>query len=462
VIWLSWSRWTVRTRTVAAAVILLAITLAATGFVLRAQVRTAQIGAIDRALTLESASVSALARDGHLPAVLNPASQETSFVQVLNANQRVIAASASVFGEGPIVPSIRTRIAGVAVIMTNLPIGSGDAFRVRADRISTSAGFATVVTGESLGAVNRAVSTLTTGLLLVDPLVLLLAGLIIWLMVKRAFAPIEAIRTEVDTIATSVRGRRVPVPPTVDEIGRLASTMNMMLARLEEAEAGQRRFLSDASHELKSPLAAAQAELEVALGNRPDANWPSSARAVLGDLERVRRIVDDLLILTKIDEGKGAPPYSDVDLDDIVLESCERLRRLETCHVDVRGVSAGRVWGDPEQLARVVRNLLDNAVAHTTSIVTVTLTRSLDVVELRVADDGGGIKEADHDLVFERFARLDTARTRNDGGSGLGLAIVAEVVTQHGGSVAIEDGAPGATFVVRFRSREEDLPIAGH
>ncbi len=458
---LSWSRWSVRTRTVAAAVTLLAVTLAATGFVLRAQVRSAQVGAVDRALSLETASVTALARGAHLPAVLNLTSQDTSFVQVLNASQRVIAASASVVGEAPIMPSTRTWVTGAAMDVANLPIGSGAVFRVRVDRISTSAGIVTVITGESLGAVNRVVATLTTGLLVIDPLVLLLAGVIIWLMVKRAFAPIEAIRKEVDTISTSVRGRRVPVPPTVDEIGRLATTMNTMLARLEESEARQRRFVSDASHELKSPLTAAQTELEVALANRNDANWPSSARAVLGDLERVRRIIDDLLILTRIDEGNSAPPFIVIDLDDIVLESCERLRRLETCQVDTRGVSGGRVLGDPEQLARVVRNLLDNAVTHATSVVTVTLTRSLDMVELRVADDGGGIKAEDHHLVFERFARLDSSRSRNDGGSGLGLAIVAEAVAQHGGTVAIEDGVPGATLLVRLQSSDDAEPTAG-
>jgi signal transduction histidine kinase len=450
----SWSRWTVRTRTVTSAVTLLALALAVTGAVLRVQVREAQISAIDRSLALETSSVTSLIRDGHLPAVLNLASQDTLFVQVLNANQRVIASSASVSGEGPIVHSNQIRVTGAAVNVTNLPIGSGDTFRVQEDRVSTLSGIVTVVTGESLGGVNRAVATLTTGLLIVDPIVLFLAGLIIWLMVKRAFAPVEAIRTEVDSISTSVRGRRVPVPPTVDEIGRLALTMNTMLARLEEAEARQRRFVSDASHELKSPLAAAQAELEVTIANRNDANWPNSARAALGDLERVRRIVDDLLILTRIDEGVNAHPHKVVDLDDIVLESCERLRRLETCHVDVRGVSAGQVWGDPERLTRVVRNLLDNAVTHAKSRITVTLTRSLDTVELRVADDGRGIEAADRDIVFQRFARLDSARSRYDGGSGLGLAIVADVVAQHGGTITIEDGTPGAVFVVRLRAHD--------
>ena len=458
---LSRSRWTVRTRTVTAAVTLLAVTLAVTGIVLRAEVRNAQIAAIDRAIALESSSVTALIHDGRLPAVLNLASQDTSFVQVLNASHHVIAASASVVGEGPIVPSSRIRATGVTFDVVNLPIGSGADFRVTVDQFPTSAGRVTVVAGESLGAANRAVATLTTGLLFMDPLVLLLAGVILWLMVKRAFAPIEAIRAEVDTISTSVRGRRVPVPPTGDEIGRLASTMNTMLARLEESEAGQRRFVSDASHELKSPLAAAQTELEVALANRVAANWPGSAHAVLGDLERVRRIVDDLLILTRIDEGNSAPPYRVVDLDDIVLESCERLRRLETCKVVTRGISGARVMGDPEQLARVVRNILDNAVTHALSVVTVTLFRSLDMVELRIADDGGGIMTTDRKLVFERFARLDSARARNDGGSGLGLAIVAEVVAQHGGTVAIEDGAPGATFVVRLHSYDDDKPTVG-
>jgi len=283
--------------------------------------------------------------------------------------------------------------------------------------------------------------------------VLVALGAVVWWLVGRALATVEGLREEVATITAKSLHRRVVVPPVADEVGRLALTMNAMLERIERNDRVQRTFVANASHELKSPLAAAQAELEVGLAHDESVDWPDAARAALQDVERMRRIVDDLLTLALVDEG--APIVRQpVDIDELIIDEVTRLRRTSPVTVDSTGVSAGRVDGDVEQLRRVVRNLLDNAVAHAEHAVTVTLDGTQDAIAFRVHDDGSGIAAVDRAKVFERFARLDEDRSRSRGGSGLGLAIVDDVVRAHGGTVTITDDGPGATFVVRLpRSR---------
>jgi signal transduction histidine kinase len=269
----------------------------------------------------------------------------------------------------------------------------------------------------------------------------------VWWLVGRALATVDGLREEVATITAESLHRRVIVPPVADEVGRLAITMNAMLDRIEQNDRVQRTFVADASHELKSPLAAAQTELEIGLAHADSTDWPDSARSVLGDIERVRRIVDDLLTLARLDEGA---PFirRPVDVDDLILDEVVRLRRTSSVVIDSTGVSAGRVDGDYEQLRRVVRNLLDNAVAHAVRTVVVELETTDVAIRFRVHDDGSGIAIADRARVFERFARLDEDRTRSRGGSGLGLAIVADVVRAHDGRVAIVDEGLGTTFEV--------------
>jgi signal transduction histidine kinase len=312
-----------------------------------------------------------------------------------------------------------------------------------------SGGQAFVVAATSpLDAVRRTVDTLAHVLWFALPTLVAAVGLLVWFLVGRALRPVEAIRTEVEDITHTTMHRRVAPGRGSDEVARLANTMNSMLDRLEAAAARQRRFVSDASHELRSPIAALRTDLEVAL-RAPDAtDWDATATRALGETERLAHLVDDLLELARLDEG-ATRPLGDVDLDELLLAQASACHRDVTVVTD--GVSAGRVRGDARQLAQVVRNLVDNACRHARTTVALGCTRDGDHVVLTVDDDGDGIAQADRQLVFERFARLDESRARDDGGAGLGLSVVQRGVAAHGGTVTIGD-APigGARFEVRL------------
>jgi hypothetical protein len=227
--------------------------------------------------------------------------------------------------------------------------------------------------------------------------------------------------------------------------------MNGMIARLEQAQKVQRRFVADASHELRSPLATIGAGLELLQDSEP-----GTVRALRGETERLGRLVDDLLLLARADERGLQPRRDEVDLDEIV--EAERARPTEDgVRTEVRTEHV-RVVGDRGQLVRVLRNLVDNAHRHARSQVVVTLGREGDRAALDVADDGPGVPADDRIRIFERFVRLDDARARADGGSGLGLAIVAEVVAAHDGQVWVEDG-PGGGALFRVRLPADELPV---
>lgn len=285
------------------------------------------------------------------------------------------------------------------------------------------------------------------------PLVLLVVGGTTWVVVGRALRPVEEIRSEVAAIGDDRLDRRVPVPGGRDELHRLALTMNAMLARLEAARDRQRRFVADASHELRSPLASLRQAGEVTQAHPGALPEGELADTVLEEAARMQRIVEQMLVLTRTDED-GVRERREVDLDDLALAEAARVRR-DGLTVDVAGVSAARVLGDSAALAQVVRNLVDNAARHARSRMTLRLGESGGWVELRVDDDGSGVPVDERERVFERFVRLDEARSRDAGGSGLGLAIVREIVGAHGGTASVEQsGLGGASVVVR-------LPLSG-
>ncbi len=313
--------------------------------------------------------------------------------------------------------------------------------------IATQQGQITLVAQRSLGEVNRTVDSVTAALFLGVPALVAAIAALAWYLAGRALRPVESIRSEAAAITATTMHRRVPEPDTSDEVGRLARTMNAMLDRLEESSTRQRQFISDASHELRSPVAAIRAQLEVALRRGGEADWPQVARRVLDEDERLEAAVGELLELARIEEGADIDPV-DVDLDDLVLEEATRVRSVA---IDTSQVSAGRVEGDARQLARLVRNLLDNACSHGRSRVAVQVAARNGEVRLVVDDDGAGVPPAERERIFDRFTRLDEGRGRDGGGAGLGLAMVRAIAERHGGTVEVDD-APmgGARFVVRL------------
>jgi signal transduction histidine kinase len=305
-----------------------------------------------------------------------------------------------------------------------------------------------------LAAVDAAQNTVLYYLLFGVPILILVVGAATYVFAGRALQPVEAIRAQVASMDEKDLAQRVPVPEARDEVGRLAETMNAMIARLESAQGVQRRFVADASHELRSPLATIGAGLELLQDGSGDGGTVTALR---GETARLGRLVDDLLLLARADERGIQPRRDEVDLDEIV--EGERNRPAEgDVRVEVRAEHV-RVVGDRGQLVRVLRNLVDNAHRHAAGHVLVTLGRDDDQAALDVADDGPGVPAEERSRVFERFVRLDDARARADGGSGLGLAIVAEVVAAHGGKVWVED-APGGGALFRVRlPAAELLPV---
>jgi len=327
-----------------------------------------------------------------------------------------------------------------------------DRFAVSTLTINTRTGPVLLSVASPLDSINRTVSRLKAALFFAVPGLILAVGLMTWFMTGRVLRPVTAITGRVNEITGSTLDERVPVPPTDDEIAELAQTMNAMLDRLESSADRQRRFMSDASHELRSPVASIRLQLETALMD-PSTDWPAVAQTVLGEDARLESLVSNLLALTRLEEGVRRP-HVEVDLDEIVLEQTRRPFRVP---VDRRGVGAGRVMGVPTELASVVRNLVDNAARHAATEVRVMLGATGGVVRLTVIDDGPGVPVDMREKVFERFARLSEARTRDAGGAGLGLALTKRIVEAHGGTIHIED-APlqGASFVVELPAAPGD------
>jgi signal transduction histidine kinase len=319
--------------------------------------------------------------------------------------------------------------------------------------VDAPAGPLTVTAAAPVDQVARSVDALRQKLVIGLPALTAIVAAVAWVLVGRALRPVDAIRAEADEITGSTMHRRVPVPPTSDEVGRLARTMNAMLGRLDTNATRQRQFVSDASHELRSPVAAIRTGLEVARRKGDNADWTAVADAALAEEARLEALLDDLLLLAAHDEN-GAPAIGPkpVNVTALTIAEAQRPRRLP---VDVvhwpDDAEALVVNGDASQLARAVSNLVDNAAHYAISRVQITLSSDDDTVRIVVDDDGPGIAPADRERVFERFARLDDSRARHKGGSGLGLAVVRSVVTRHQGRIRIDDSPlGGARLVAEF------------
>lgn len=280
------------------------------------------------------------------------------------------------------------------------------------------------------------------------PVLMILAAAVTWLLTGRALSPVRRMTGQVAVISSGTLHERVPVPRTRDEIEQLGLTMNAMLDRLEADDQRLRQFVSDASHELRSPVAVLRSESEVALREGSEADVVRLAEGVKEESLRLERIVADLLVLARGDEARTAAVSSVLDLDDVVLDEAARRRSVT---IDTSDVSAGRIVGSAEQARRVVAHLLDNAARHASGRVAVRLRTTSSTVSLQVDDDGPGVPLADRQRVFERFTRLDEARARDGGGAGLGLAVVATTVAAMGGSVRVLDSPlGGARFAVEW------------
>ncbi|MFF8874704.1 sensor histidine kinase [Streptomyces massasporeus] len=335
-------------------------------------------------------------------------------------------------------------ISGESVFSNGSATIDGDAedYRFAAVEVEThDRGHLKVYAGSPLAAEHGAVRTALTVMLIGFPLLLGVVAAVTWLVTRRALRPVEGIRREMAAITQSEDlARRVPEPDTHDEIARLASTTNETLAALETSVERQRRFVADASHELRSPIASLRTQLEVAAAHPELLDLDGAVE----DTVRLQRLAADLLLLARLDAGER-PAGARVDLAGLAREAAEGRTGVT---VDAEPVE---VAGSRGQLGRVLANLLDNAQRHARSAVTVHVRREGDRAVIGVADDGDGVPEDDRERIFERFVRLDAARSRDDGGAGLGLAIARDVAVRHGGTLTAGRGpAGGALFELRL------------
>lgn len=312
--------------------------------------------------------------------------------------------------------------------------------------VNTRSGTYVLLAETSLAATDSALTTLTWSWGGICLVILLAVAFTTRRAAGSALRPIEAIRAEFADITARDLHRRVPLPPSHDEVHRLAVTMNSTLDRLERAAGRHRQFVADASHELRSPIAALRTELELSLDHPARIDWTTSARDALADTRRLERLTDDLLFLARIDAAEPTTTTG-VDLAALLADQARRRPAVRT-HLPTGPVT---VHGNPAHLERLLTNLLDNAQRHCRHHIDAHLHASPATVDLHIDDDGDGIAPADRDRIFDRFTRLDDARTRDHGGTGLGLAIARDVAHRHAGTLDVGDAPTGgARFTVRL------------
>ncbi|MFJ8073181.1 ATP-binding protein [Streptomyces sp. NPDC096176] len=299
----------------------------------------------------------------------------------------------------------------------------------------------TVHAGAPMATEQDAVGTVRDAMLVGLPLLLAVVGGVTWLVTRRALRPVEGIRSEMAAITRSEDlSRRVPEPASRDEVARLARTTNETLAALEASVERQRRFVADASHELRSPIASLRTQLEVGAAHPELLDVPGAVE----DTVRLQQLAADLLLLARLDAGER-PGANRVDPAVLLREEVAQ-RAGDRIPVEVTAADGLEVAGSRNQLARLVGNLLDNAQRHAATSVTASVRAEAGRIVLAVADDGSGVPEQERERIFERFVRLDDARSRDEGGAGLGLAIARDVARRHGGTLTVARSASGGAL----------------
>ncbi|MET9247757.1 ATP-binding protein [Nonomuraea sp. NPDC003709] len=311
-------------------------------------------------------------------------------------------------------------------------------YAVAGVEVATVGGPAMLWSRVPLEGAEKALQTLYGALLPGVPAVLLVVAGMTWISVGRALAPVAAIRAKVADITARDLHQRVPVPGSKDEIASLATTVNGTLDRLETAVDTHKRFVADAAHELRSPIATLRARLELA--------EPSElTREALADVERLQSLAADLLILAKLDAGEPLRA-AELDLGQVAAEESVRARRRPEVRLELDIEPDVVMKGSRAHLDRLMTNLADNAVRHAASTVRVLVRAEEDQAVLEVQDDGPGIPPEQREAVFARFTRLDEARARDAGGAGLGLPIARDIAHLHGGTLMYADSG----FIAKF------------
>ncbi len=402
---------------------------------------------IDSQLRTYAIQIAQSAGNGTWPKTLAPSSLDP------NTEAQVIAA------DGSVLAATRT-LAGLSAVYM-LPPGSDTPVRqkaadgiipseVRVIALRTTVHHRPViiVTATSTGLLNQVNSGFARHLVIALPIILILAAGATWLVVGWALRPVDRIRRAVTGITSAGLSRRVPEPGTSDEIEHLAKTMNDMLTRLDDAARRQHRFVADASHELRSPLAAIRTTLEVGLAHPDQAPWPVIADRAVQQAARLEDLIQQLLLLAKADERLLAAQRQPVDLGQLLRDIRASIlpHRLD---LDLDLAPGVLTVGNPDHLERLFRNVIENALRFARTRVVVRAASAATTVQVEILDDGPGIPAAERDRIFDRFVRLDSSRERGSGTTGLGLAIAHEIAAAHNGHITAADSkGEGARIVI--------------
>ena len=433
----AWHRLSLRARLLLIGVAGVATALAVGSVALYGVLTLASYRTLDASATATAHEVADLVDRGRLPDPIPVTGSQ--IVQVVDRRDRVVSASANADRlTALLLPGERkAALGGEPVAVPGSRMGGTSPLRV----VAAPAGPHTVLVAQQFDDVAHSQQILRTTLLVTYPLLLAVLALIAWRVIGAALRPVEALRSSAELISGTDQDTRLPVPASGDEIHRLAVTLNSMLDRLAASRARQRAFVADAAHELRSPLASMQTQIDV----QQRVDGPSWQLQDLDDeVRRMTRLVEDLLVLARLDaDTRPSTAPGVVDLAAVVREvtaaPAGRVPVTTTLAASARLLVRGR----HDDLRRVLGNLVDNAVRHARTAVSVTAYEDGRRVVVEVSDDGGGIPRADRERVFERFTRLDEGRARDAGGSGLGLAIAREVARRDGGDVELSESATG-------------------
>ena len=440
-----------RTRLMAIGVFGLTVALLVAGFALYFGLRYAIGRNIDNQARADAGQVVALINGNSLPDPI-PISGAL-VVQVLDAQHRVVAASAAADRLTPLLndEELSDTAAGRALTVSGSRAGVAGPLRVVSETAGPANAPSTVIAAVSASDADHAAELVRDAALILFPLLLLILAAFAWRVIGRALQPVEALRSAAARISGTDADEELPVPVARDEISALAVTLNQMLARLSQARNRQRSFVSDAAHELRSPVASMQMQLEIAERGADPRPAAILAADVLIDLQRLTTIVEDLLTLAKSDAGDVPVRSVPTDVRELTLHYVDRVEQSADVTLEVRPGPAVQMHTDPDKLGRAFRNLLENALRYAKSRVIVDVSAGPSLLLISVVDDGPGIPVADRDRVFERFTRLTEARDRESGGAGLGLAIAAELVAHLEGTITLSDGPNGRGLRAELR-----------
>jgi heavy metal sensor kinase len=367
---------------------------------------------------------------------------DESFAQVVAPDGRVLDATGPAVATSLLSPSEVARAARSTIVLERRTTPAGDEpVRLLATPVEARGGPVIVVVGASTGDRAEALDSLRRLLFIGGPIALVLASVAGYALTAAALRPVDAMRRRADTITSAGDAQRLPVSPAHDELSDLARTLNAMLDRIDAAAERERRFVADASHELRRPVTSLKAELEVALRRaRSRDELQAALLSAVADADMLAHLADDLLLLASARDGGLALRRAPVAVGDL-LEGVARRFALRARAAErpilLADAAPETISADRLRLEQALDNLVDNALRHGGGAVTLSARRRGAVLDLTVADEGSGLPDAFLQHAFERFRRADDARTGE--GAGLGLAIVEAVAEAHGGAASIRN-----------------------